>query len=120
MLKKTKTIGSDAEEMAQNFLLQKGYSIIAKNYRYKRLEIDIIAEIDEVIVFVEVKFRKNSQYGEPERFVTEKKINNMMEAAEAYLSTHQKNGELRFDIISIMKENGKFQVEHFEDAFYHF
>lgn len=120
MLKKIKTIGSEAEEMAHNFLLEKGYRILFRNYRYKRLEIDIIAEINEIIVFIEVKFRKNSRYGEPEIFVDEKKIQHMMEAAEAYLIERQISRELRFDIISIKKEGNQIQVEHFEDAFYHF
>ena len=114
-MKKTAQTGTTGEISAQEFLKAKGYSILFTNWRYKRSEIDIIAQDGKIIVFVEVKTRNNTSFGNPEDFVDEQKIKKMQEAAEAYIEQFDWQGELRFDIIAIEKNN---IITHFEDAFY--
>lgn len=110
----TKKTGETGEELAVDFLLHKGYEILFKNWRYKRLEIDIIAKIDNIIVFIEVKTRNSKTFGTPETFVDDAKMEKMSQAADAFIIQNNLDTELRFDIISIYKT----EIEHFKDAFY--
>lgn len=114
MTKDTKNIGNNGEILAQEYLVNKNYLILHTNWRFKHAEIDIIAKDKNIIVFVEVKYRKNKNFGYPEEFVTKNKIKKMHEAAEAYIEQYNWNGELRFDIIAIEDKN----IQHFIDAFY--
>ena len=72
MTDKIKT-GNKGEDQAAEFLQRKGYEILARNYRYKHSEIDLIVQKSDLIVFVEVKTRSSSGFGEPEAFVDSKK-----------------------------------------------
>lgn len=114
-------LGKEGEQIAVDLLLQKGYKILNKNWRYLKAEIDIIAQKDpETLVIVEVKTRSNSFVGNPEEFVTPKKIKLLVMAANEYVISRNLNIEVRFDIIAIVK-NSKYQkIEHLEDAFYFF
>ena len=116
MTDKVKT-GNQGEEMAAEFLQQKGYEILACNYRYKHSEIDLIVRKDNLIVFVEVKTRSSSEFGEPEAFVDSKKAVKIIEGADQYVYENNWNGNIRFDIVSV-KLGSKPEVVHFEDAFY--
>lgn len=111
----SKAIGQKAEQHALSFLINKGYSLREKNYRYKRSEIDLIVIQKNTLVFVEVKFRSNSRFGHPEEFVSDNQKQTIMKGAEQYLSTTEWQGNIRFDILAI---DGQFNIEHFEDAFY--
>ncbi|MDH5475903.1 MAG: YraN family protein [Cyclobacteriaceae bacterium] len=114
MSNKTK-IGAKAERHAASYLISRGYEIIANNYRYKRSEIDIIAEIGDIIVFVEVKSRSNRGFGNPEASVNEKKEQKVIEGAENFIYERNWNGRIRFDIIAIDLKTD--EITHFEDAF---
>jgi putative endonuclease len=107
--------GSKGENMAAEFLKAKGFDIVARNYRYKRAEIDLIVRRDDWLLFVEVKTRSSSAYGEPEEFVDETKIRLMYFAAEEYIFRTDWHGHVRFDIISI-KLGPEPEIVHFEDA----
>ncbi|MEZ4880600.1 MAG: YraN family protein [Chitinophagales bacterium] len=111
-------IGSIGEAKAVDFLLDLGYEILYKNWRYKKSEIDIIALDKNSLVFVEVKLRKVSKFGFPETTVSDNKIKKMHEAADAYIAEHNWQGELRFDIIAISQTNDTYTIAHFVDAFY--
>lgn len=113
-MQKNAQIGENGELLAKEFLLQKKYIILQTNWRYKRSEIDIIAQDKNIVVFVEVKTRNNASHGNAENFVNTNKIKKMHEAAAAYIEAFNWNGELRFDIIAVEKE----KITHFEDAFY--
>ena len=114
----TKNTGILGENMAAEVLIQKGYLIRERNYRYKRSEIDIIAEKDGILVFIEVKTRKSIRFGFPEEFVSEKKAEMVITAAEQYIYETEWKKDIRFDIVSIvMNENGS-EIQHFEDAFF--
>lgn len=109
--------GKEGETLAADFLQQKGYEIIVRNYRYKHAEIDLIVRKDSFIVFVEVKTRSYSFFGEPEAFVDSKKAATVIRAAEQYTYEHNYEGNVRFDIISV-KTGVIPEIVHFEDAFY--
>ena len=106
--------GAAGEKMAEKYLAGKGFSIIARNYRFRRSEVDLIAREKEMLVFVEVKYRKNNAYGNPEEFVTMKKQELIQQAAENYVIENSWKGRIRFDIISI---TGNDDIFHLIDAF---
>jgi putative endonuclease len=114
----TKKIGDLGEKMAAKVLVEKGYKIIETNYRYGRSEIDLIAEKEGILVFVEVKTRKNSRFGYPEDFVNEKKAEMIIVAAEHYIMENDWKKDIRFDIVSIIMDKEGHELEHFEDAFF--
>lgn len=116
MSDKIKT-GNKGEELAANFLVERGYEIVARNYRYKHAEIDIIARLKNFLVFVEVKTRSSNAFGEPEYFVNNRKAGKIMEGAEQFMIDHQYHGNIRFDIVSIKMASPPI-IEHFEDAFH--
>jgi len=107
--------GNKGEDLAADFLLKKGYEIVARNYRYKHAEIDLIAKQNNVLVFVEVKTRSSTSFGEPEAFVDTKKAAKIFEGAEQYTYENNWNGNIRFDIISVNLGDGT-EIVHFEDA----
>lgn len=110
--------GQEGEMLAKNYLLKEGYEIVELNYRYKKYEIDIIAKKGETMVFVEVKTRKNSTFGEPEIFVTRQKQGFVIAAANQYLKDNNISLESRFDIIAIIQLNNTRTVKHLEAAYY--
>jgi putative endonuclease len=110
-------IGKRGEKLAAEYLVQLGYRLAATNWRYRKLEIDIIAWDREQLVIVEVKMRSSGDFGDPSEAVTKKKQKYLIEAAEAYLETMYKAPEVRFDIISIIASTKGYQFEHITDAF---
>ncbi len=111
-------IGDKGEQLAVNYLKSKGFSVLEKNYRVGKSEIDIICKKDNLLVFVEVKTRSSIKFGHPESFVGGAKANKVIEGAEAYLFEKNWHGSIRFDIVSILTGGDNLDVKHFEDAFY--
>lgn len=116
----TREKGSRGEQDAARFLRDSGYDILETNWHYRRKEIDIIASDGTFIVFVEVKTRKNNDFGEPEEAVNTKKQKIIIHAANAYITRNKIDLEARFDIISILYEGNKPRIHHIIDAFYPF
>lgn len=116
MTDKIKT-GKEGEQQAADYLQGKGYEIVVRNYRYKHAEIDLIVKKGSFLVFVEVKTRSYSFYGEPEAFVDSKKAAIVIGAAEQYTYENKYEGNIRFDIVSV-KTGATPEIVHFEDAFY--
>ena len=85
MTARTKNLGNAGENFAANYLENLGYKIIAKNFRVRSAEIDIVAETDDVIVFVEVKTRSNTNHGLPVEAVNFRKQQKIIEAASVFL-----------------------------------
>lgn len=111
--------GLKGEQIAENFLQDKGYTILHRNWRFERKEVDIIAYKGDLLVFTEVKTRKNFDFGFPEEFVDQRKQGFMKQAAEAFTNEHPQYMTIRFDIISICMDKGCVNdITHFEDAFY--
>ncbi|WP_274474206.1 YraN family protein [Mangrovimonas aestuarii] len=113
-------LGKKGEQMAVDFLVDKGYSILERNYRYLKAEIDIIIQKDEVVCAVEVKTRSTSDFGNPQDFVKPKQIKLLVEALNHYILENDLDVEGRFDIIAILNNKKGTQIEHLEDAFFHF
>ena len=109
--------GAKGEELAGTYLKNKGYSILETNWRFRNLEADIIASIDQTIVIAEVKTRKSNYFGEPETFVDKQKQKNLRKAANEYIERNNLDKEVRFDIISIVMGKNQMKINHIEDAF---
>ncbi|MCR9250371.1 MAG: YraN family protein [bacterium] len=109
-----KKIGITGENQAASYLEGLGFEILERNYRYKRAEIDIIAMKSNLLLFVEVKARKNNRFGNPEEFVSNSQKKLIIEAADDYIHAINWQKNIRYDIIAI---TGK-ELEHFQDAFY--
>jgi len=115
----TKAIGDLGENLAVTFLKEKGYTILSRNYRYSRAEVDIIARLQGILIFIEVKTRSYTYYGEPSESVTPAKERMLFDAANVYMEQQNHDGEIRFDIISIVLDSDdKPTIKHYEDAFF--
>lgn len=110
--------GKQGEVAAITFLKQKGYKILKVNWKYRKLEIDIIAEHNNLLVIAEVKTRGEGGLLEPEKAVTKTKQKNLIKAANAFIVENNIDKETRFDILSISKSEAVWEINHIEDAFY--
>jgi putative endonuclease len=117
-MENTLSIGNKGEEIATEYLVKNGYAILHKNWRYKHLEIDIIAREKNELVIVEVKTRKNADFEGPNDVVTKKKQKYLIDATSAYIDEYDIDLETRFDIIHIINQGMKPSIEHIKDAFY--
>ncbi|MGL1887540.1 MAG: YraN family protein [Reichenbachiella sp.] len=115
MTESNQELGQKGEDQAVKYLIDKGYEIVCRNYRYKRAEIDIISKRDNCMVFVEVKLRSSKKFGHPEESVSNNQKNMIISAAEEFLLTIDWQQNIRFDIIAI---DGKDNITQFEDAFH--
>ncbi|MEM1326568.1 MAG: YraN family protein [Bacteroidota bacterium] len=114
-----KEIGNQGEQLAADYLSAKGYRVLERNWRFSRAEVDIIAMDGEILVFVEVKTRSSTYFGEPEAFVSETQERLLLDAANVYMEQIGHDWEIRFDIIGIVLLNiGHPDIRHFEDAFF--
>lgn len=114
MSDKTET-GRRGENLAAEFFVDNGYSVVARNFRYGKAEIDLIVKRDNWLLFVEVKTRSSVAYGEPEDFISDLQINRIFDAADEYIHRIDWKGNIRFDVVTV-KLGDKVVVEHFEDA----
>ncbi len=111
--------GNWGEDQAVRYLEEKGYVIRFRNFRHSHAEIDIIAEKDRTMVFVEVKTRRGVSFGLPETFVNPTKVRLVRKTAEHFIFTFDWESDVRFDIISVLiQEEEKYDIYHIEDAFY--
>lgn len=113
-------LGKKGEQIAINFLVDKGYTILEKNYRYLKAEVDIIASKKNTLAAIEVKTRSTDFFGSPEEFVNPKKIKLLVSAIDNYVNDKELDVEVRFDIIAITLNNSQCKVQHLKDAFLYF
>ncbi len=113
-------LGKEGELMAVEHLLKNGYVIREQNYRFKKAEIDIIAQKAEVLAVVEVKTRSTDFFGEPYEFVKPKQQQLIYKAIDEYVIQNNLDVHVRFDIISIVISPKKKSIEHLMDAFFPF
>ena len=111
-------LGKEGEAAAEQLLLQKGYRILERNWRFRKNEIDLIALKDGIMVFVEVKSRRNTELGNPQDAVDMPKIRRTVTAAEAYIRKKRFDGKVRFDLICVVGLQPPYRTEHIEQAFY--
>lgn len=112
-------LGALGEQIAVDYLIERGYQIIERNWSNGHKEIDIVAKDDDTIVIVEVKTRRSTCLVEPETAVDVFKQRNLIWAANSFVNRFQYDNDIRFDIISIVIDrNNEKRIEHIEDAFY--
>lgn len=112
--------GIIGENLAVDYLLNKGYKILCRNYRYSHSEIDIICTNEIILIFVEVKLRNSIKFGFPEQSINAKKEEMIRAGAEQYIIVNNWKNDIRFDIIAIENsQNSKntYSITHFEDVF---
>ena len=110
------TLGKHGEDIAQEHLLDEGYTILHRNWRYKKAEVDLIAMDGDTLVFIEVKTRSYAYFGEPEDSVHFRKQDLLISAASAYMHEHE--WAYRFDVIALIKESDqRYHIKHLVDAF---
>jgi putative endonuclease len=112
--------GKEGEDLAVNFLVENGYTIKYRNFRYLHSEIDIIAQKANVLAMVEVRSRSNDQIINIADTITKKKIRLMVMGADYYVTENGLDVEVRFDIITILRNRRIFKIDHLKSAFYHF
>jgi len=110
-------LGEYGEERARDFLIENGYRIRETKWRAGSLEIDIIAEKNNTLVIVEVKTRSGAFADNPEQYIDNRKIKNIVNAAERYIMRYDWNGDTRFDVIAVVVNGQKVEIDHIEDAF---
>ena len=114
MTDKTET-GANGENLAAQFLTEKGFAVVARNFRFRKAEIDLIVQRENWLVFVEVKTRSSDAWGHPESFVGDLQRRLIYSAAEEFIYRNDWQGHIRFDIVSV-KLSVPPEIVHFEDA----
>lgn len=109
--------GQKGEAQAADYLVAQGYEVVARNFRHKRAEIDLIVKKENWLVFVEVKARSSVAFGHPEEFVDARKRTNILAAAAHYLEETNWSGHVRYDVVAVTWKP-KLAIAHLADAFY--
>ena len=113
-------LGKEGENLAVNLLQKKGYRILAKNYRYQKGEVDIIAQTDQTLVAVEVKTRSTPDFGNPQDFLKPAQIKRLLDVVDHFINEKNLDFEVRFDVIAIVKNKRGTEIQHLKNAFLHF
>ncbi|MFN5323374.1 MAG: YraN family protein [Bacteroidota bacterium] len=113
-------LGKQGEEIAARWLLKQGYTILEKRWRWKHLEIDIVAQKNELLVIVEVKSRTNAQHADPDDTISNQKLRCLYDITEHYMEVKKVQLEVRYDLITIIDHGETYTIEHIEEAFYPF
>lgn len=110
-------VGQFGEELAKNYLVKRGYAIVARNVKTSYQELDIVAKKEDVYVFVEVKTRTSDRYGEAEEAVDYRKLNNLKYAAQNYsFSNKIFEEDVRVDLVSVDIDKSKktAKIKHYQ------
>ncbi len=111
--------GKAGEQMAVEWLEQRGFRLISRNWKSGRFELDIVASHGEVLHFIEVKSRHDDQFGKPEDWVNWKKGNHLLTAGEAFQNKYPEWVQVQYDILSILlTPDGKKDFFFIEDVYW--
>lgn len=111
-------LGQLGENLAVDHLVKNKFEILDRNYRWKKLEVDVICRKDDLLIIVEVKTRQTSAYGQPYQAVTRSKQKQIIKVANQYIQENDVDAEVRFDVVSIVQNQHRTDIEHIEGAFY--
>lgn len=114
----TTDIGNRGEQAAAEWLLDNGYSILHRNWRSGRYELDIVAQKGDMVHFVEVKSRKRNPLTTPEDAITPAKFRALGKAAEAYIAMYGIDLEVQFDLAAVEYDDSGIKVEFIPDAMF--
>ena len=116
--KQTMEFGLQGERVAEKWLQSRGWKVLQRRYRSGHRDIDLIAQRDELVAFVEVKARMGSEFGDPVEAVNWKKRNELVRSAFTWIDRHGRPGEVyRFDVIGVLVAGERVRVRHVENAF---
>jgi putative endonuclease len=113
-------VGQFGEDVAVRWLVDSGMRVLDRNWRCPDGELDVVADDDGVVVFVEVKTRSSAEFGDPAEAVTPTKARRIHRLAARWLSEHRevRSDEMRFDIVSVLRaRSGGISITHFPAAF---
>lgn len=113
-------LGELGEQLAVEYLQNKGYTILERNYYFQKAEVDIIAAYKNELICVEVKTRNSDFFGDPQEFVTPSKVKLLVKVMDAYITENDIDLECRFDIVAVLKNAKTEKITHYDNAFYHF
>ncbi len=112
-------LGRIGEDAACEYLAERGFEVLQRNWRSRSGEIDVVARCGGTVVFAEIKSRTGTAFGEPEESVTPRKAGRIRMLASEYLAGSEVHGEVRFDVIAVMLDrSGRvLEIRHVPDAF---
>lgn len=114
-------MGEAGEQLACQWLQVRGFTLLHRNWRHGRDELDLVMRQGDELVVVEVKTRASARHGDPEEAVDRRKQRKLVRAAEAYLEAFDLDLDLRFDIVSVVMDPNdpqRTEVFHIPEAFY--
>lgn len=118
MTKKSNALGELGERIAARWLERQGYTVRARRWRSGHRDVDLIAECDGIIAFVEVKTRVGTEFGDPVEAVHVRKQRSLVRSAREWLARDGHGGrDCRFDVIGVLLRDGRAWVRHIESAF---
>lgn len=110
--------GKNGEALAASWLIKQDYKILHQNWRHSHFEVDIIAQKNETLHFIEVKARRSKQFGHPEESVGKKKIQNLLNAAEEFLHQNPEWKRIQYNVLSIsLKQHEETEYFFIEDVY---
>ncbi len=112
--------GRLGEDIAVEALRKRGYRILIRNYRFGKAEVDIIAQKDSVLAFVEVKWRSNNLFGDPQNFVSKQQQKRLIAAADHYVRSNDLDINVRFDVVTILEKKQIVQSKLSKTLFFVF
>ena len=107
----------DGELTAFMILQKDGYNILQTNWKFQKAEVDVIAQKDGFLIFIEVKTRGSKKFVNPSDSIYKKKISLYKEAAEGYLEQYSSDLEVRFDVVNIIIGKDETEIEYITNAF---
>jgi putative endonuclease len=110
-------LGKKGEQLAEEYLTDLGYTILVRNWRHGRYEIDLITAKDGVLHFIEVKTRSNNVFGQPEEAIDRKKLRHMLHAGAQYHQYYPQWKRVQFDVLSISCIGNEIQYFLIEDVY---
>jgi len=116
-LAKHNKLGKDGELIAFMVLQRDGFTILETNWRFQKAEVDIIAQKDGLLIFIEVKTRGSKKFRNPSESIDKKKISLYKDAVEGYLEQYPSELEVRFDVVNIIIGKDETEIEHIPNAF---
>ena len=119
-MSKAHDLGKKAENLAASYLQRSGYTLLAKNFRYLKAEVDLIVQKGETLVAVEVKARSLGFFVAPHEAVSYKKIQLLVDDLVFFVQSRGLEVEVRFDLITYIFNNKTWEMQHTEGAFYPF
>ena len=115
----TNRFGLQGELVAERWLRSRGWRVLQRRYRSGHRDIDLIAERDGLVAFVEVKARAGRDFGDPVEAVNWRKRNQLVRSATTWIDRHGRPGETyRFDVIGVLVASGRVRIRHVENAFF--